>query len=428
MRTTLLGLEPSDIKVSPDRQRKEFPEQEHRDLMESIRTKGLMHAPGIVSGTNPTLVFGERRLRAMTALIAEGHEILYNKKSWGLSIPVVQVGDLSDIELCEIELEENLLRRDLTWQEEAAAIASLRALREQTKDPEDDSPITIEELATETDKSSKVISEALALSNHLDDPDVAAAKSKKEARKIIERKAKESFAAERAKDFDPSLSQHKLFQGDCREIARTLPSNTFSCIVTDPPYGIDMHKDLSWDGTWHEYDDTEAYCFNLIESLLPEWSRVTQDEAHLYIFCDFSKFEQIRKIVADHGTFEPMYFPIIWNKGNIASYPRPEHWPRKSYECILYAIKGNKPQNKLDLAVVDIPQIRDQAHPAGKPSDLYAHLIARSCLPGDEVLDCFAGQGTIFRAAKSTSTIATGIEMSEKYIVHARNTLKELGE
>ena len=431
MKTTINSINPFDI-IVPERQRTEFPEAKHLELKDSIRKHGLYHAPGLRDAKDPTLVYGERRLRALRELIEEGTIIRYNKREFKDTIPYVAVGNLDDLQLREIELSENIDRLDLTWQEKARTVADLETLRNTQRErvaAVTDSPtreITLEELAAETNRSTFSVSKDLTIAKHLDDPDVAKAKSLREAEKIITRKAKAAHAATRSLTFDPSRSQHTLLEGDCREQIKTLPDGTFEAVITDPPYGINMHKDQSWDGTWHEYDDSEAYCLNLITALLPEWERVTRPQAHLYIFCDFTKFETIRALVAEQSSFEPMPYPFIWNKGNVASYPRAEHWPRKSYECILYAIRGDKPHNKLDLAVIDIPQLQHHDHPAGKPHELYAHLIERSCLAGDRVLDCFAGQGTIFEAAKSANVIATGIEMSEQYLTLAKNRLTSL--
>jgi site-specific DNA-methyltransferase (adenine-specific) len=433
MKTMINSINPFDV-IIDERQRKEFPDAEHKALKESIRKNGLFHAPGLRSAQDPGIVYGHRRVLALRSLIEDGTEIRYNNKSYNGEIPFVAVGNLDPLQLQEIELSENIDRLDLSWQDKARTMAALEELRNAQRESvaaivdAEPLPITIAELASETKRSSAAVSDALAIAKHLDDPDVAKAKTPKEARKIIERKAKETYANDRAESYNPDASQHTLLIGDCRTQARSLPSSTFTAVVTDPPYGIEMHKDQSWDGTWHEYDDTEAYCFNLIEALLPEWDRVTTAGAHLYIFCDWSKFESIKKIVDDHGVFSVMPYPFIWNKGNVASYPRPEHWPRKSFECILYAVKGDKVHNKLDLAVIDIPQQQHHDHPAGKPHELYAHLIKRSCLAGDQVLDCFAGQGTIFKAAKEANVVATGIELSEKYATLAKNTLIELGE
>lgn len=435
MKTMINSIHPNDIIIG-ERQRETFDEAALSELERSITKHGLFQAPGLASTKDPSIVYGHRRVIALTRILGRGDSFTYNGKEYSDCIPFVGVGELTPIQLKEIELAENLDRRDLTWQEQAKAVAELEALRNAQREEEAESspepippkPMTLIELAEETKKAPATCARALEVAKHLDDPEVAKAKNQKDALKIIERKAKQQHAEEKAKEFNPDASRHTLRFGDCREVIRTLPANKFAAVVTDPPYGIDMHKDQSWDGTWHEYDDTEAYCFNLITNLLPEWDRVTEEGAHLYIFCDLSKFEAIRQIVEGHGVFIPMPYPFIWNKGNVASYPRPDHWPRKSYEAVLYAVKGDKPHNKLDLAVIDTPQKQHHDHPAGKPWELYAHLIKRSCLAGDEVLDCFAGQGTIFKAAKDSNVVATGIELSEKYGILAKNTLKDLGE
>lgn len=86
----------SQIKVG-DRRRDEM--GDIAGLAKSIEKHGLLHP--IVVDADHNLVAGERRLRA--------HEHL--GRAW---IEARQLGDLTDAELREIELEENLRRKDLT--------------------------------------------------------------------------------------------------------------------------------------------------------------------------------------------------------------------------------------------------------------------------------------------------------------------------
>lgn len=79
-------------------------------LVTSIRTYGLLH-PIVVDADN-RLVAGERRLRACERL------------GWD-DIPVKQVGALTDAERREIELEENLRRKDLTPNERSRTMVRL---------------------------------------------------------------------------------------------------------------------------------------------------------------------------------------------------------------------------------------------------------------------------------------------------------------
>lgn len=79
-------------------------------LAESLRRYGLLHP--IVVDANGRLVAGERRLQAATLL------------GW-TEIDARSVGDLSDAELREIELEENLRRKDLTPLERSRKLVEL---------------------------------------------------------------------------------------------------------------------------------------------------------------------------------------------------------------------------------------------------------------------------------------------------------------
>lgn len=448
----------TDIKIKPDRQRQEFNVSKLLELAESIKTKQMLSAINI--DDEGYLVAGERRLKACAALhkkeikfLFQGQEVPHG------TIPTICVGKLDAIQAEELELDENLKRENLTWQEEAAALQRLVKLRGEQAVLNQTPMPTNKSIAKEVEKNVTQVQSQLVVARHLDDPDVAKAKTVKEATKIIERKAKEQRQAQQAAEVDTKNSIHELFHGDCREFVKGIQDSSISVIVTDPPYGINMHKDKSWDGTNHEYDDTEEYAFQLITDLIPEWTRCTKEQAHLYTFCDFDKFQWLRAIVESYRVdsegnmgwlvdtdeaynhltgvkgspvmqltkpvWEVMYFPFIWNKGNVAAYPRPNHWPRKSYECILYAIKGGREQAKLDLAVIDIPQIQNQDHPAGKPEELYRHLLQRSALAGDDVLDCFVGQGNFFRACSKLNLIGHGAELSDKYINLAKLAIEE---
>ncbi len=89
-----LGL--SLVKVG-DRRREDYGDIDA--LAASIAEHGLLHP--IVVDADDNLVAGGRRLRAVEQL------------GW-LSIPVTRLGDLADKQLREIELEENLRRKDLS--------------------------------------------------------------------------------------------------------------------------------------------------------------------------------------------------------------------------------------------------------------------------------------------------------------------------
>jgi len=100
--------------------------------------------------------------------------------------------------------------------------------------------------------------------------------------------------------------------------------------------------------------------------------------------------------------------------------------PRRTYETILYAIKGQKSVNTIAPDVISTTADANMTHGAQKPIALYTDLLRRSCHPGDLVLDCFSGSGTIFPACQELKLKATGLELNPEYFSMGYKRLKEL--
>lgn len=111
-RTDMLPVD--QIRPNPDQPRRNFVEEDLADLAESIKAKGILQ-PLIVRPSQGQsgyeIVAGERRWRA--AQIAKIHEV-----------PVL-IRDLSDTEVLEIAIIENIQRADLNPIEEAQAFRQL---------------------------------------------------------------------------------------------------------------------------------------------------------------------------------------------------------------------------------------------------------------------------------------------------------------
>ena len=107
--------------------------------------------------------------------------------------------------------------------------------------------------------------------------------------------------------------------------------------------------------------------------------------------------------------------PLINFKTNSGRVPLPDRGPRRQYEILLYAIKGDKPVTHIYPDVITSQADENMSHGAQKPVAVYQNLLQRSVRPGDTVLDCFAGSGTIFPAAHTFKVKAVGIEQSAEY-------------
>jgi DNA modification methylase/ParB-like chromosome segregation protein Spo0J len=431
----------SEITISPNRQRQDFDPEALTELANSIATHGLLHAPVLRMGDDGqrVLVAGERRLRAIETLYMTGGTFTHDGRSVPPDhIPFTDLGDLSPIEAEEAELDENLRRVDLTWQEVAAATARLHALRSRQaeaigkKQLQSDTAAELHPDLNPAAAQTKVAN-ALVLSRNLEDPDVAKAKSAAEATKIIAKKEQAirhaNLATTVGRTFNSSI--HELHHTDCITWLTTCPHNTFDVILTDPPYGMNAQDFGDGAGrlvnSEHHYDDSYLAWQRLVQQLCPLLFAVSKPEAHAYIFCDIDRFHELKAEMTNAGWYV-FRTPIINYKPNSGRVPLPDQGPRRQYEICLYAIKGKKKVNAIYSDVIPTVLEENLTHGAQKPVELYENLLKRSVVPGNIVLDAFAGTGTIFPAAHKFQCKAVGLEMSPEYYGISVTRLNSLDE
>lgn len=421
----------NDLCISDNRQRREFKPEQIVELANSITTNGLLHPLVIreVDGKK-ILVAGERRLKAMQYVWAFGEKVRCGKGVYEEhELPCISIGELSDLDAFEAELEENIRRADLTWQERATATSELAELRRLQAEKRGEPLPTVNSLAVEihgglasdptqaSGSATDSVRKEIIVSKFLDDPDVAKAKSADDAFKIIKRKEETRKNAERAVSVGATLtaSSHTLLRGDCLDILPTLAAESFDIILTDPPYGIDAHEFGDSGGMTpgaHFYDDSYETWAKLMVAFSIEAYRVAAADAHAYVFCDIQNFVILRGVMAEAG-WKPFRTPIIYVNPSASRAPWPEQGPQRKYQVCLYAVKGSKTCTRLYGDVVTVSSDPNLGHMAQKPVALYEDLLRRSARPGDRVLDPFAGSGPVFPAAHGLKCIATGIELND---------------
>lgn len=417
-----------------NRQREKIGEKELRDLKRSISANGLIHAIFVRDLTpeeqndHPTkkvaLVAGGRRLQAVTELFSENHNLVYGSELLPLGmIPYVNAGDLTEREAQEIELEENITRVDITWQERVSALARIHELRVE-KNPAQTKLDTATELAPTLnqtpEKAAQMIARAKVLQENKDLPEIQNAKSENEAWRIISNRAKNVIAAEIARRERPDVG-HKLFIGKFEQNAGKMEEKFFDLIIADPPYGLGAHEwSKGADSTAyrsissHEYDDTKEYALEFSKNIFRECWHLAKDRANLFMFTGSHLFEELKTYAQQQG-WSVWKRPIIWWKGNAGIAPWGHKGFRYTYEIFLYATKGQQGLIGTLPDVIHLAQIDTLDHGASKPVELYEKLINATCYKGSTILDPCCGAGTVFQAANRTETIAFGCELSEKF-------------
>lgn len=416
-------LKSTSLTIPDNRQRQEFDPIAIMELVESIKTKGLMH-PIVYrkEGGAKILVAGEHRMRALQMMWELGYEVRCDGSTIAPeNYPCTSLGDLPPLLAREAELEENTRRRDLTWQERAKAEAELHALRvDQAAERGETHTIadTAKEVRGRGDGSyQNAVRQNVIIAKHLDNPAVAKAATASEAMKILRKEDVTRRNADLAASVGETLTgaSHTLVNVDCIKWMAEQPAEQFDVILTDPPYG--MGADVFGDGggllsgTEHTYDDSPAAWANLMRDWCPQAFRLAKPQAHAYVFCDLDRFHELKALMAIAGWYV-FRTPLIVHKINSGRVPLPEYGPRRCWEMCLYAIKGNKPVTHIYPDVIPCQGDDNPVHGAQKPVVLFHNLLMRSVKPGDKVLDTFAGAGPIIDAAHQHKCFATAVELN----------------
>lgn len=432
-------IELSAIAILPNRQRREFDDVKIQELSDSFVRLGQLQ--GIVLrriGENYTLVAGENRMRAAQLTYEMGGSFRYG----GVVCPpghigFVDIGDLDELTAFEAELDENIRRKDLTWQEHSAAVAKLDALRKMQAAAKQEThsigDTAKEVYGSNTGYSHEKTRKELIVAQHLTNPAIAKAKTVDEAIKILKAEVRREENRQLAATIGASFTadSHEVINENCIRWLKACRENVFDVILTDPPYGMGAHSFGDAAGRLqtidHQYDDSYENWRNLMEVWCPESFRVAKEQAHAYVFCDIDRFAELRELMQKAGWYV-FRTPFTVYKTDSGRVPLPEHGPRRQSEWLLYAFKGKKPVNYIAGDVIPCQADANMLHGAQKPVALYQNLLQRSVRPGDSVLDCFAGSGTIIPAAHVLKCKATAIEMSPEYFALCVQRVKELGQ
>jgi len=435
MQTSVLPL--SAITVLADRQRVEFDPAAILELAMSIQTHGLFHAIQ-VRPDGHTLVSGERRLRAITEhLVPFNKGFKYNGQDIPAGeVPVVVAASADPLVLEEIELAENIQRKDLTWQEMAKTTARLHALRTAQKQAVANDlslpytpevvPQTVADTAREV-RGSAVGSyqedtrKEIILAGHMDKPEVAGAATLKDAFKALKRleEGARNRALAIAVGETYTSDQHEVYNVNCLQwMANHDHAGMFDVILTDPPYGMDAQDfgdgDGRLDGIEHHYDDS----YESWAPLMAEWARlsfiVAKPECHAYVWCDIDRFHELKTYMQAAGWYV-FRTPLTNYKQNSGRVPLPDQGPRRQSEWCLYAIKGKKRTNMIASDVIVTQSDEQMSHGAQKPVALYEELLRRSVKPGDVLLDSFGGTGPLIPAAHTYKCKAVVLEQNPTY-------------
>lgn len=487
MRKHTITYVPLDsMSVGPNRQRKDLGDIE--GLASSIAANGLIN-PITVSqnrhGVNQ-LVAGERRYRAFQFL-RENNPGTPEEPGPYDSIPAVMYEDLDRFERYVLELEENVSRKDLKWQEQAIAALKLHMALETVAedDPATDEwtpamtadrigksrtwlreNVMVGRLLLEEDKqvmSCSTLSQAVNVivrrrERIVQDKLNVAARTvsdtvHEKARPLAEESRKRPLDAaalgigdEATPQGEASLTRplgedsaplppfaylpedSNIICGSFNHWAREYRGIPFNVIHCDFPYGIDHDKsDQGGSKRSESYEDDPKTYFSLIDTLIKYWDNFATPHAHVIFWYSMQWHTETVKLFTNAG-FTVCTWPLIWYKSdNTGIASRPSFWPRHIYETALFITKGDRKilQPFGDCYAAPVHKLKS-LHLSEKPVPMLKHFLKLTVDSNARVLDPTCGAGSALRAADDLGAeLVIGIELKKAFADVAQQELEK---
>jgi len=401
----------TDIKVSRERFR-EVDDSTLNELCDSLLRFGQLQ--DIIVDDTMELLDGMHRLSAARAL------------GW-THIGGMLKSDVSETFAREIELETNIRRKDMSWQERAKAISEIDRLK-RVADPNWGQQQTAAVVGASRRAD---VSDAIKLTKMMElFPEISSAKNMSQAMNMAVRKAQlvgRMVDAETEVKSDAKVAiEDRIFLGDSVEVIKHFEDESVDCIITDPPFGVAYDtRVLGSVGTASAYEDSpESY--RRILSMVPDLYRVLKPDSFCVWFFGMTWYPEVRQAFRDAG-FTVDDLPIIWDRTDGRTFTnRPDRYFTRGYDVALHAFKGNPVMvQKSKPNILRIPPVGNEERETlvERPIELYAELIRRLTLPNQVVADFFVGSGSCPAAAASTGRKYIGVELDPTRRAYAINKI-----
>lgn len=394
------------------RQRKAINPEAVASLASSISAIGLINP--LTVERSGELRTGETRLAAVRSL------------GW-THVPVQFVEDLSESELQLVELDENIKRTNLTWQEEAEAVARYHSLRGKLE-PD----WTMERTAQAIGLSTSGVEQRIAVHKEMQKPESRVHQATKfsEARNIVARtqsRAAASVLEELEFEVPKDERPVPLINADFNQWINTYEGPQFNFIHCDFPYGInaDNQQQGSNVTVMGTYEDSADVYFQLLDTLAASMDTIVAPSAHL-IFWYSMKFHNTTFLKLTEMGWDVNPFPLIWHKSdNVGLLPDPQRGPRRTYESAFFASRGDR---KIVQAVANSysgPTTK-KIHMSEKPLHMLAHFFRMAIDEYSIVLDPTCGSANAIRqATRMGAKGCLGIERDPEFYQLAKEAFHD---
>lgn len=424
-----------------DRRREDYGNLEQ--LANSIKEKGLIQPIAVWQRPSP-VVAGELPF----LLLAGGRRFQATVISGLDELPCRVYDDptLDEKLYREIELIENIERKDLTWIEQVRLQKEINELmldkhgeKVSKGNQFSDSPPegwSQKDTADLLGRSPASVSQDIRLAEMIElIPQLGEAKNKSDANKLLKKLQTQAVHEELARriteknetgglDAEKSKLINSYIIRDCLEGIAELPDGCIDIVEIDPPYAIDLantKKGMNEDNSQYTKDDyneidPQKY-LPFLRTLYKECFRVMSD--HSWLICWYAAEpwqEVIYQALAEAG-FSLRRLGGIWAKPN-GQTRQPNLYLGNATEPFYYARKGNpsiiRPGRSNVFQYPTVPATK-KIHPTERPVELIQDVLSTFAWPSARILVPFLGSGNTLLAASNLKLNGFGFDLTKAY-------------
>ena len=369
-----------------------------------------------------TLISGERRLTALQVLKWEYIPVKVDKRN------------LDSHQTLTMELQENLMRKEMTPDEEAVLVAKIHEqyinIHGEKQNPKQKTGHGKQDTARLLNYHPNKVRHALEHAAMRDKiSELKTAKTRSEAQRLINATKERLRLEERARKLDiieakePKTDRRiilrdRFIKKDFFEGIENISDNIIDFVELDPDWGISFTDRGGADETpiMNDYKEIspDDYQIRLAEILM-ECYRVMKDHAWLICWYSIEKWHDTTRAILEEIGFKVCPMPAFWIKetGNTAT---PAYRLGEGVETFFYARKGvpriiNMGRN--NTYHYRTPKRNERIHPAEKPVELYEDILKTFIRDRSMILSGFLGRGNIIKAAENLNMTALGFDTSE---------------
>lgn len=259
-----------------------------------------------------------------------------------------------------------------------------------------------------------------------------------------------------------------IYQGDVRTVLATFPKKHFGCAITSPPYY--WQRDYHVDGQIGKELQIDEYVDAIAESM-EGVRRVLKQDGVLFLNLGDTYYSAKGQPKGDDPKNRSRRFglravdasglgvprktaigipwrvalkmiekgwvlrsPIVWQRKGAIPEKTAHDRPWRTYEMVFLFSKSPKyffDRQGLDgeediWTISSRPKHNNGRHSAAFPDELVERCLAVGCRPEGEVLDPFAGSGTVLRVAAQRGHPCTGIDLNPDFCELMNEQLKAL--